>query len=282
MIHPREIRFTVHSRTITALQWGEDDQPLILALHGWLDNAESYYKLAPHLAGFRVVAIDMAGHGQSDWRSADSGYPVWGYVEDLHAVKRQLQPDGAIRILAHSLGAGVASLYAGTFPDQVLTLGLIENLAPFTNAPDQFAENLSQSITDNLSIQKQASAKSKALLTKLRATGRFPVPVDAAERLVVRSSEQLPNGELRIRVDPRLKLRSSVRLTEEQVRSTLARIESPVLVIAGQSGLSQELTQARLPFVKNIEFRWMPGGHHLHLEDEVVPQMAAAFNEFFG
>jgi hypothetical protein len=26
----------------------------------------------------------------------------------------------------------------------------------------------------------------------------------------------------------------------------------------------------------------MPGGHHLHLEDEVVPQMAAAFNEFFG
>ena len=282
MIHPREIRFTVHSRTITALQWGEDDQPLILALHGWLDNAESYYKLAPHLAGFRVVAIDMAGHGQSDWRSADSGYPVWGYVEDLHAVKRQLQPDGAIRILAHSLGAGVASLYAGTFPDQVLTLGLIENLAPFTNAPDHFAENLSQSITDNLSIQKQASAKSKALLTKLRATGRFPVPVDAAERLVVRSSEQLPNGELRIRVDPRLKLRSSVRLTEEQVRSTLARIESPVLVIAGQSGLSQELTQARLPFVKNIEFRWMPGGHHLHLEDEVVPQMAAAFNEFFG
>ncbi|NRP47262.1 MULTISPECIES: alpha/beta fold hydrolase [unclassified Marinobacterium] len=282
MIHPREIRFTVHSRTITALQWGEDDQPLILALHGWLDNAESYYKLAPHLAGFRVVAIDMAGHGQSDWRSADSGYPVWGYVEDLHAVKRQLQPDGAIRILAHSLGAGVASLYAGTFPDQVLTLGLIENLAPFTNAPDQFAENLSQSITDNLSIQKQASAKSKALLTKLRATGRFPVPVDAAERLVVRSSEQLPNGELRIRVDPRLKLRSSVRLTEEQVRTTLARIESPVLVIAGQSGLSQELTQARLPFVKNIEFIWMPGGHHLHLEDEVVPQMAAAFNEFFG
>lgn len=282
MIHPREIRFTVHSRTITALQWGEDDQPLILALHGWLDNAESYYKLAPLLAGFRVVAIDMAGHGQSDWRSADSGYPVWGYVEDLHAVKRQLQPDGAIRLLAHSLGAGVASLYAGTFPDQVLTLGLIENLAPFTNAPDQFAKNLSQSITDNLSIQKQASAKPKALLTKLRATGRFPVPVDAAERLVVRSSEQLPNGELRIRVDPRLKLRSSVRLTEEQVRSTLAQIESPVLVIAGQSGLSQELTQARLPFVKNIEFRWMPGGHHLHLEDEVVPEMAAAFNEFFG
>ena len=278
----KEIRFTVHQRTITALQWGDDDQPLILALHGWLDNAESYFKLAPQLAGFRVVAIDMAGHGQSDWRSADSGYPIWSYVEDLHAIKCQLQPEGPIRILAHSLGAGVASLYAGSFPDQVLKLGLIENLAPFTNSPDQFAEHLNQSITDNLSSQKPASAKSKALLTKLRATGRFPVPLDAAERLVVRSSEQLPSGELRIRVDPRLKMRSSVRLTEEQVRSTLSRIIAPVLVIAGQSGLSQELTQARLPFVKNIEFRWMPGGHHLHLENEVVPQMAAAFNEFFG
>ena len=282
MMNPKALSFNVHGRTITALTWGEKDQPLILALHGWLDNAESYYKLAPHLMGYRVVAIDMAGHGQSDWRSADSGYPIWGYVEDLHAVKCQLQPEGAIRILAHSLGAGVASLYAGTFPDQVMKLGLIENLAPFTNAPDQFAENLSQSIMDNLSSQKQASPKSKALLTKLRATGRFPVPLDAAERLVMRSSEHLPSGELLIRVDPRLKLRSSVRLTEDQVRSCLTRIESPVLIIAGRSGLSQELTQARLPFVKNIEFRWMPGGHHLHLEDEVVPQMAAAFNEFFG
>ena len=282
MLEPKEIRFTVHNRTLAALQWGDDDQPLILALHGWLDNAESYYKLAPQLAGFRVVAIDMAGHGQSDWRSADSGYPIWSYVEDLHAIKKQLQPDEPVRILAHSLGAGVASLYAGTFPDQVLKLGLIENLAPFTSPSDQFSENLSQSITDNLSTQKQASAKSKKLLTKLRATGRFPVPLDAAERLVVRGSEELSNGELRIRVDPRLKLRSSVRLTEEQVRSTLSRIVSPVLVIAGRSGLSQELTQARLPFVKNSEFRWMPGGHHLHLEDEVVPHMASAFNEFFG
>ncbi len=282
MIHPKEVRFTVHNRIITALQWGEDDQPLILALHGWLDNAESYYKLAPQLSKFRVIAIDMAGHGQSDWRSADSGYPIWGYVEDLHAVKCQLQPEGPIAILAHSLGAGVASLYAGTFPDQVKRLGLIENLAPFTNQPDQFAEHLSQSITDNLSRHKLATNKPKALLTKLRATGRFPVPLDAAERLVVRSSEQLPNDELKIRVDPRLKLRSSVRLTEDQVRSTLKRIASPVLVIAGKSGLSQELTQARLAFVKNIEFRWMPGGHHLHLEDDVVPEMAAAFNEFFG
>ncbi len=163
-----------------------------------------------------------------------------------------------------------------------MKLGLIENLAPFTNAPDQFAENLSQSIMDNLSSQKQATPKSKTLLTKLRATGRFPVPLDAAERLVMRSSEYLPSGELLIRVDPRLKLRSSVRLTEDQVRSCLTRIDSHVLLIAGRSGLSQELTQARLPFVKNIEFRWMPGGHHLHLDDEVVPQMATAFNVFFG
>lgn len=80
MINPKEVRFTVHNRIITALQWGEDDQPLILALHGWLDNAESYYKLAPQLSKFRVVAIDMAGHGQSDWRSADSGYPIWGML----------------------------------------------------------------------------------------------------------------------------------------------------------------------------------------------------------
>jgi hypothetical protein len=37
----------------------------VIALHGWLDNANSFARLAPKLKGLRIVALDMAGHGHS-------------------------------------------------------------------------------------------------------------------------------------------------------------------------------------------------------------------------
>ncbi|HSH57111.1 MAG TPA: alpha/beta hydrolase, partial [Halomonas sp.] len=49
---------------LAGLVWGESEAPLWLALHGWLDNAASFSRLAPVLArqlGVRIVAIDFAG-----------------------------------------------------------------------------------------------------------------------------------------------------------------------------------------------------------------------------
>jgi hypothetical protein len=37
----------------------------VIALHGWLDNANSFARLAPQLKGLRIVALDLAGHGYS-------------------------------------------------------------------------------------------------------------------------------------------------------------------------------------------------------------------------
>ena len=46
--------------------WGNPDKPTILALHGWLDNANSFAPLATYLeSDFQVVAVDLPGHGHS-------------------------------------------------------------------------------------------------------------------------------------------------------------------------------------------------------------------------
>ena len=51
---------------IGALAFGDKKNPPILALHGWLDNAASFARLAPLLKEYYVISIDFPGHGKSD------------------------------------------------------------------------------------------------------------------------------------------------------------------------------------------------------------------------
>jgi len=58
---PTELRFETSGLEYAAISWGEVHQPVVLALHGWLDNALSFARLGPALTGYRVVAVDSLG-----------------------------------------------------------------------------------------------------------------------------------------------------------------------------------------------------------------------------
>ena len=80
---PREQRFALPGLTLAAEIWGAPGERPVLASHGWLDNAGSFELLAPLLPDCEIVALDLAGHGLSDSRSADSSYNIWQDVGDL-------------------------------------------------------------------------------------------------------------------------------------------------------------------------------------------------------
>jgi len=79
-----EMTFTIPNRKIAALSNGQTGKPLLLMVHGWLDNSASFTKLIPLLNEFHVIAIDLPGHGKSSHRSADAHYHLLDYVHDLH------------------------------------------------------------------------------------------------------------------------------------------------------------------------------------------------------
>ena len=58
----------VNGLRIHYLDWGNDTKPPLLMLHGIGRVAHSFDHIAPRFAGdYHVLAIDMRGHGDSDW-----------------------------------------------------------------------------------------------------------------------------------------------------------------------------------------------------------------------
>lgn len=62
---PKDHLLDLDGVEIAVRTWGAEDGIPILALHGWLDNAASFERLAPMLDGCFVVAPDLIGHGRS-------------------------------------------------------------------------------------------------------------------------------------------------------------------------------------------------------------------------
>ncbi|MGL6010251.1 MAG: alpha/beta hydrolase, partial [Shewanella oncorhynchi] len=81
-----QIEFVLPHITVAGRLWGAKDKPLLLALHGWLDNANSFEPLTAHLLDYQVLAIDWPGHGFSAHRPGH--YPLhWiDYLYDLDAL----------------------------------------------------------------------------------------------------------------------------------------------------------------------------------------------------
>jgi pimeloyl-ACP methyl ester carboxylesterase len=103
----------------------------VLALHGWLDNAASFERLAPrlvHSLGATVVALDLHGHGASAHRPSLHGY---GYSADDHAntalgVLHELEwqrEEHDVTLLGHSMGAAVTLVAASMLQSAVQFAG---------------------------------------------------------------------------------------------------------------------------------------------------------------
>ncbi len=131
------LRVSANGLTFPVRAWGDAGAPrgAALLLHGYMDAAANWDLTAPALAsaGFRVLAPDLRGYGDAPRTPPGSYYHFPDYLRDVEALHRALVPAAPLLLVGHSMGGVVSTLYAGTFPDLVARLVLIEGLGPPDN-----------------------------------------------------------------------------------------------------------------------------------------------------
>jgi pimeloyl-ACP methyl ester carboxylesterase len=255
----------------------------LLAVHGWLDNAGSFDLLAPLLEGCNVVALDLAGHGQSDSRSPDASYLLWDDVGDLLGVVDQLAWP-RFSLLGHSRGAAVAMMLAATFPERVEKLIMLEGGAPLVGPAEEAPAVLARALIERreLLLKKGRIFADRDTAIDERAAGFSKVSRSAAEILARRSLRAVPGG-FQWHADQRLKAASELRLTVEHVWAFVARVRAPALMILAEQSpfRSWPIYEDMAARFARLERERLAGGHHMHLEG-AEQEIARRIRAFLG
>ncbi len=99
------------------LAWGERDRPGLVFVHGGAANAHWWSFLAPLFADdYRVVALDLSGHGDSGHRDE---YALDGWAAEVIGVADDAGFDGPPVVIGHSMGGFVTIVTAANYCDRI-------------------------------------------------------------------------------------------------------------------------------------------------------------------
>ncbi len=115
-------------RALSALVWGVDE-PEVVFVHGGAQNAHTWDTTIMAL-GRDAVAIDLAGHGHSDWRS-DGAYTPRHLADDVAAVIEALAPQASL-VVGMSLG-GLTSMELATHHPTLVRRLMMIDITPGVN-----------------------------------------------------------------------------------------------------------------------------------------------------
>lgn len=273
---PRDITLELPGMRLAARVWGEAGGRRVLALHGWLDNAATYDRLAPLLPGLELVALDFAGHGLSQHRAQHAGYHFVDWLPDVVDAADALGWD-RFALMGHSMGGAVSAMVAGTVPERIERVVLLDGVAPFTAEAHEAPERVAQYLRERARLtNKKAPVYARRDDVVERLLGVAPTLSRAAAETLVSRGVGPVEGGFTWRYDARLRRISPVRLTDEHVRAFLARITAPVLLVRPEVGYpfpNQEQLAGWLATIPDLRRLDVPGQHHVHLD---TPEVLAA------
>jgi len=222
---------------LNLLEWSEAGTPMLL-LHGFSNEAHIWDDFVPTVAPYyRVLALDLRGHGDSDWHAAGA-YDYDDHVGDVEHVLAHLGIERVV-LVAHSLGGRIAMLFAGRHPEQVAGLVIVDSApeldrrgtARISLDTAQHRDPSFRSIAEyeQMLVHAYPAATPSAIRrmaahgVRQREDGRFVLKMDVAIRSAV-GGDDAPDAET---------IAARHEHFREEMWAALGRITCPTLVVRG-------------------------------------------------
>jgi len=277
--------------SIAVYEWGDESAAPVFLVHGGFDFAGTFDGLAARLAdaGWRVIAHDQRGHGDSEHATC---YSWDADIRDALAVVDSVTA-GPAPILGHSKGGGLMLQLADACPHRVSKLVNIDGLPSKRNFPDvsdrERTRMMSSELTNWLEHRRKASTlqrKPGTLVGLAERRGRINprLSKEWLEYLVTIGARKDADG-WRWKIDPVMRFGGFGPWRPEWSMFRLASVGVPLLGIIGtvpeRMGFGTKVADVEpyLPPGARIEV-FDDTGHFVHIEQP--DRVAALVTEFLA
>lgn len=243
-------------------EWGAPSAPPVLMLHGLNVQCHTWDPIARVLAqDYRVVCMDMRGHGDSDWSRA--GYRVHSMARDVHVLIDALAL-APVRLVGHSAGVRVAIAVAGEKPETVHSLAL-SDAGPANSQSGAIAMRDFITATTNLrGFRSEDEAREFYLGWHPEWQPEF---IDLHVRYQLRRNWA---GKLVPKADPDIQwITGSVSLPDVAYLWEMSgKLTMPTLLMVGKRSnvLDGQVVDKMLDTMPNADVRWFDTGHYVPRE----------------
>lgn len=269
--------------------WGSAGAPKLFMLHGWMDVSASFQFVVDCLQrDWHVIAPDWRGFGLSESTQSDT-YWFPDYVADLDAMLDRYAPGEAVKLLGHSMGGNIASLYAGVRPQRVGKLVNLEGFGLPGTSPAQYPRRVATWLDE---LRAPPTMRGYASLDEVAGRLRKTNPRLSSERadfLAGHWAAQGEDGQWRILGDPAHKMHGPLLYHVEEIMACWRAITAPVLWVEaeetdmwrwmGPKEQARAEIDRRMGHLAKVTAKMMPAAGHMLHHDQ--PEMLARMVEEF-
>lgn len=263
---------------------------MLVMLHGWCDVSASWQFLVDSLAHeWCVIAPDWRGYGLSAWDNDSYWFP--NHLADLDCLLDVYSPNQPARLVAHSLGGNVASIYAGIRPERVSRLVNLEGIGLPRRDPREAPGRYAKWLMELKQVQSFRSYPTREAFSERLRKENVRLSVQKARYLALHLGEDDGAGGIRQAADPCHRRVNPTIYRVEEMMACWSQVTAPVLFVAGtESVLFKEFFPAadsavsdyreRLGCFANLtEVILQDCGHNMHHDQP--EELARLIEEFF-
>jgi len=261
-VQPKDKTVTANGLKLHYLDWGNEELPPMVLLHGLRGHAHSWDDVsAAFCTTYHVLALDQRGRGDSD-PAPGGDYSTQAFVDDLAAFVEALGLP-SFTLVGHSMGGRNSMAFTARYPEKVTKL-IIVDIGP--SIDPRGAERIKREIQ----AVPEAFDTFEDIVAYMSKQNRYTSDAVLRRRLRY-ATTALPDGKVGWRYDRAIReqSRNGTGAPAVDLWPALPKITCPTLIVRGSDTdlLSPEVAQQMLDTLPNAQLVEVPRAAHMVFED---------------